>query len=112
MPDHQSLTGELSPSLNNQHFGPHLVSYILYQHHQCHTTQPLLLEQLREFDIDISSGQVNPLLLHGKEHFHAEKEAILQAGLKASAYITVDDSSARHQGSNGYVTQIANDFFA
>jgi hypothetical protein len=111
-PDHQSLTGELPPSLNNQHFGPHLVSYILYQHHQCNTTQPLLLEQLREFDIDISSGQVNQLLLHGKEHFHAEKDAVLQAGLNASAYITVDDNGARHQGSNGYVTQIGNDFFA
>lgn len=111
-PDNQSLTGLLPPSLNNQHFGPHLVSFILYQHHQCHTTQPLLLEQLREWGFDISSGQVNQLLLYGKERFHAEKDAILQAGLKASSYVTVDDSGARHQGSNGYVTQIGNDFFA
>ena len=111
-PDNQSLTGTLPPALNNQHFAPHLVSYILYQHHQCHTTQPLLLEQLREFGIDISSGQINQLLIHGKELFHAEKDAILHAGLKASSYITVDDSGARHQGSNGYVTQMGNDFFA
>lgn len=111
-PDNQSLTGELPPSLNNQHFGSQLVSFILYQHHQCHTTQPLLLEQLREWGIDISVGQINQLLLHGKERFHAEKDAILQAGLKASAYITVDDSGARHQGRKGYVTQMGNDFFA
>src|SRR3954447_5807551 len=34
--------------LPGSHFGPGLCSYILYQYHHCHVTQPLLLEQLRE----------------------------------------------------------------
>ena len=109
-PDNKSLTGQLPASLDNRHFGPQLVSYILYQHHYCQTTQPLILEQLREWGIDISSGQVNQLLLDGKETFHAEKEALLQTGLSVSPYVTVDDSGARHQGNNGYVTHIGNDF--
>lgn len=29
------------------------------QYFQCHVTQPLLLEQLREFEVDISSGQIS-----------------------------------------------------
>ena len=33
-------------------------------------------------------------------------------GLQVSRYITVDDSGARHQGHNGYVTQIGNAWFA
>jgi len=33
-------------------------------------------------------------------------------GLSASSYVSVDDSGARHQGKNGYVTQIGNAFFA
>ena len=111
-PDHKTLTGTLPSSVNNQHFGPHLISYILYQYHHCQTTQPLLLEQLREWGIDISAGQINQLLITNKTIFHAEKDAILTSGLSASTYITVDDSGARHQGKNGYVTHIGNDFFA
>jgi len=111
-PDHKTLTGKLPRSVNKQHFGPHLVSYILYQYHHCQTTQPLLLEQLHEWGIDISAGQINQLLIANKTIFHAEKDAILTSGLSASTYITVDDSGARHQGKNGYVTHIGNDFFA
>jgi len=110
-PDNESITARLPDGLNNQHFGPQLIRYILYQHHHCQTTQPLLLEQLREWGIHISSGQINDLLLHGKESFHAEKDDLLQAGLAASSYVSVDDSGARHQGENGFVTHIGNDLF-
>lgn len=111
-PEGKYLTGKLPENINNQHFGPKLKSYILYQHHHCQTTQPLLLEQLREWEIDISSGQINQLLTSGLDDFHDEKDEILQAGLQASSYITVDDSGARHKGKNGFVTQMGNDFFA
>jgi hypothetical protein len=110
-PDKKTLTAMLPSSLNQQHFGPHLISYILYQYHHCQTTQPLLLEQLREWGIEISAGQINQLLIVNKTGFHNEKDAILTSGLSVSTYITVDDSGARHQGKNGYVTQIGNDFF-
>lgn len=92
--------GQLPGALNNRHFSPRLTRYILFQHHHCQTTQPLLLEQLREWGIDISSGQINQLLLSGQEAFHAEKEDLLKAGLATSSYVTVDDSGARHQGEN------------
>ncbi|WP_223296664.1 IS66 family transposase [Thiorhodovibrio frisius] len=36
----------------------------------------------------------------------------MTTGLEVSRTITVDDSGARHQGRNGYVTQIGNDWFA
>lgn len=110
-PENETLMGQLPSTLNNRHFGSQLISYILYQHHHCQTTQPLLLEQLREWGIDISSGQINQLLLQGKEPFHVEKDLLLQTGLAASSYVTVDDSGARHQGKNGYVTHIGNAFF-
>jgi len=109
-PDNKTLTGRLPNSVNHQHFGLRLISYILYQYHHCQTTQPLLLEQLREWGIDISAGQINQLLIANKTIFHAEKDAILKSGLSVSSYVTVDDSGARHQGKNGYVTQIGNDF--
>jgi hypothetical protein len=40
-PDNKAITEKLPDSLNNQHFGPQLIGYILYQYHHCQTTQPL-----------------------------------------------------------------------
>jgi hypothetical protein len=111
-PDGNTLTGQLPGKLNRRHFGPQLISYILYQHHHCQVTQPLLLEQLREWQVDISAGEINHLLSVNNDIFHREKDELLTAGLTVSAYVTVDDSGARHQGKNGYVTHIGNDAFA
>ncbi len=94
------------------HFGANLISYILDQYHQAQVTQPLLLEQLWEFGIDISAGQVNRILTENKEHFHQEKGEVLEAGLRSSSYIGADDTGARHQGKNGYCTAIGNERFA
>ncbi|MEA1923353.1 MAG: transposase, partial [Pseudomonadota bacterium] len=83
-----------------------------YQHHQCHVTQPLILEQLKEWDIDISACQINRILSADKELFHSEKDDILLAGLNSASHINVDDTGARHNGKNGYCTHIGNEFFA
>lgn len=111
-PDGRLLSGRLPASLEHRHYGPELVSYLLYQHHHSQVTQPLLLEQLREWGILISAGQLNRLLSEDKDRFHAEKDSLLEVGLARSGHVTVDDSGARHQGRNGYVTHIGNDFFA
>ncbi len=49
-----------------------------------------------------------------EEHdkFHDEKEQILEAGIKASSDLQVDDTGARHDGKNGYCTFIGNEFFS
>jgi hypothetical protein len=111
-PDGERLVGELPANLNGGHFGPELRRYVLYQYHHCHVTQPLLLEQLHEWGIDISAGQIDALLSGATDDFLAEKDQLLVTGLAVSRHITVDDSGARHQGNNGYVTQIGNDWFA
>ena len=111
-PEGELLSGELPENLKGRHVGAALLCYILYQYHHCHTTQPLLLEQLHEWGVEISSGQFNALLLEKQEAFHAEKNALLKTGLSISSYISADDSGARHQGKNGFVTQIGNDDFA
>jgi hypothetical protein len=94
------------------HFGANLVAYILDQYHQAQVTQPLLLAQLWEYGIDISSGQLHRILTENKEVFHQEKAEILAAGLLESPYIGVDDTGARHQGKNGYCTALGNDLFS
>lgn len=111
-PDGDLLLGRLPDALQGRHFDSVLCSYILYQHHHCQVTQPLLREQLTEWGIDISTGQIEALLSADKASFHDEKNELLTVGLEVSRSITVDDSGACHQGKNGYVTQIGNEFFA
>lgn len=110
-PDGQLIKGTLPDGVGG-HFGNMLQSFVLYQHYHAHVTQPLLLEQLHEWGIDISAGQLSRMLIDGKERFHEEKDAILQVGLKVSRYLNVDDTGARHQGKNGYCTHIGSELFA
>jgi hypothetical protein len=111
-PDGRVLTATCPPELGGLHFGPGLRAFILYQHHHCHVTQPKLHEQLREWGIDLSVGQIDALLASGQEAFSAEKSSLLKTGLAVSSAITVDDSGARHQGQNGYVTVVSGPTFA
>lgn len=93
------------------HFGPTLTSYILYQYYGALVTRPILLKQLHEFGVDISRGQLNNILIQGKESFFQEKADILSTGLQVSDYIQTDDTKARHAGKNGFCTVIASEFF-
>jgi hypothetical protein len=105
------ICSKLPEDLKGKLFRPELVCYILYQHHHCGVTQPLLLEQLREYDIDISKGALNKILIEGKQDFHNEKDRILAVGLELSSYIKLDDTGAWHEGKNGYCTHIGNESF-
>jgi len=118
-PEGKIVAGKLPPEISGTttivcdgHFDNTIKSFILYQHHHCQVTQPLILEQLNEWGVDISPCQVNRILIDNKEQFHAEKDDILAAGLESSTYINVDDTGARHNGKNGYCTHIGNEKFA
>jgi Transposase IS66 family len=110
--DGSYVTAEPPAEMGGKHFAPDLIRFVLYQHHHCHVTQPLLLEQLHELGVDISAGQISNILIEGKKDFHEEKDAILSVGLEVSSYVSVDDTGARHQGQNGYCTHIGNELFS
>jgi hypothetical protein len=110
--DGKYICSKLPEYLNGKHFDPELICFILYQHHQCGVTQPLLLEQLLEFGVDISKGTLSNILIEGKQDFHKEKDLILAVGLEVSNYLNVDDTGARHNGENGYCTHIGNEYFS
>ena len=52
------------------------------------------------------------LLIDGQDDFVTESREVLRAGLQTAAWISVDDTGARHRGTNGVCTQIGNDDFA
>jgi uncharacterized coiled-coil protein SlyX len=110
--DGKTLVGELPKEYQGRHYGPGLVCYVMYQHYQCRVPQSLIHEQLREWGIDISTGQINHFLNEEHQIFEQEQNEVLKAGLETGIYIHTDDTGARHNGKNGYCTVIGNDDFA
>lgn len=109
--DGKLMKGKLPDSVSG-HFDATLRSFILQQYNHGHVTQPLIREELMDFGVDISTGQISRILTEQNEAFHLEKAGVLCAGLDVSNYINVDDTGARHAGRNGYCTHIGNEFFA
>jgi hypothetical protein len=81
-------------------FGPDLKALLLSLHHLGNVSQKALRTLLTHAGIRISSGQVSHLLVAGQERFHAEKQAITQAGLASSPWQQTDDTATRMAGVN------------
>jgi len=111
-PSGEYVLGQLPEHVTGSHFGSTLTAFVLYQYYGCHVTQPLIKEQLHELGVNISTGQINNIIIKSKDRFHDEKDQILSTGLKVSNYVNVDDTGARHDGQNGYCTHIGNEYFA
>ena len=110
-PDGDMMTAPLPAGISG-HFGPELRRFVLAQYHQGQMTVPRLLAQLRAFGIVISKRQLVRLLIAGQDGFLAENREVLRAGLSSAAWVTVDDTGARHKAANGFCTQIGNAHFA
>lgn len=110
-PSGETIVAALPEGLKG-HFGPELRRFVLAQHHQGQVTVARLVALLGGFGIAISKRQVVRLLIADQEPFLAEARAVLRAGLEQAAWISVDDTGARHQGVNGVCTRIGNDDFA
>jgi hypothetical protein len=110
-PDGQTILAPLPPGVTG-HYGPELISYVLYQHYEQKVPEPKILDLLHSIGIKISTAQLNRLLIKNKDGFHAEKDEILKAGLEVSRSFTVDDTSARHKGKQWVTTHIGNNLFA
>ena len=110
-PDGRTVVAPL-PAGTTGHFGPELRRFVVAQYHQGQVTVPRLVEQLHGFGLAISKRQVMRLLIAGQEGFLDEAREVLRAGLSSAAWLTVDDTAARHQAINGFCTQIGNAHFA
>ena len=106
-PDGKMVIAPLPKGIDG-HFGPELRRFVLAQYHQGQVTVARLVTLLQGLGIVISKRQVVRLLIAGKESFLAEARGVLQAGLTSAAWISVDDTGARHKAKNGFCTQIGN----
>jgi hypothetical protein len=87
-------------------YGPDLHRLVLALHFAGQMTCERIVALVNGMGLVISKRQVVRLLTVKLETFRAEDEAVLKAALSGAAYVTVDDTGARHAGKNGYTTQI------
>lgn len=111
-PEGVTVVAPLPPGLGRGHFGPELRRFVLVQYHQGQSTVERITTLLTDIGIDISRRQVQRLLTDRQEGFLAEDRAVLQAGLGTAAWISVDDTGARHADRNATCTRIGDHRFA
>ena len=92
-------------------FGPELRRFIAAGHFQGQVTSERLTALLNGMGLLISKRQVVRLLSKGLEALAAEDQAVLRTGLETARWISVDDTSARHAGKDGFVTQLGDNRF-
>ncbi|MGB7546855.1 MAG: transposase [Terracidiphilus sp.] len=110
-PDGATIVAPLPDGIRG-HFGPEMRRFVLMQYHHGQVTVERLVTLLQAAGVSISKRQVMRLLIDEQDDFLAENTEVLRAGLATAAWITVDDTGARHRGANAVCTQIGNDNFA
>ena len=110
-PEGKYVTGELPREYQGFHFGPTLRTFIIQQCHLARVTQPRLLQQLADWDIEISEGELDRIICSQTSLLESELDQVLDEGLKHSPYIQTDDTGARHKGANQVCTHLGNHLF-
>jgi hypothetical protein len=110
-PAGETIVAPLPPGVRG-HVGAELRRYALALYHRNRMTVAGLLAHLDDLGVSLSKRQLVRLLIARQEPFVDEARDVLRAGLETAAWISVDDTGARHQGTNATCTQIGNDHFA
>ena len=107
----QQLVASLPAHLQGKQFGETLQAFILQQYYDCAVTQPLLHTSLKDYGVQISSGQISNILIENKESFHEEKTSLLAKAIELKEELKTDDTGARHRFKNGFCNCINSDLF-
>jgi hypothetical protein len=109
-PDGRTVTADLPAGVVGG-CGPNLHRLVLTLHFQGQMTCERIVAVLTAAGLSISKRQVVRLLTAKLDLFRAEDEAVFTAGLRASPFVSVDDTGARHAGKICYTTQFGSDRF-
>ena len=107
---HKSYLAELPAGYEGE-FGPGVraLGHVLY--HAVNTSEPKIVEFFAHIGVHISSGQVSNLLIKDQDRFHAEKDAVYEAGLRSSPWQHIDETSTRVNGVNQHCHVLCNPFY-
>jgi hypothetical protein len=72
---------------------------------------PKILDFFASAGLAVSSGLLSNWLVKDQETFHAEKDAVFEAGLRSSAWQHIDDTVTRVDGHNQYCHIVCNPLY-
>ena len=107
---HTTFLASLPQGYRGQ-FGPGIKSLALVLYFGGQMSEPKVAELLRSMGVQISDGAVSNFLIKDQAAFHAEKDALYQAGLASSPWQPLDDTSPRVNGQNGYCHIVCNPLY-
>ncbi len=95
----RTYLAEMPPGYTGE-FGPGIRALALVFSFACQMTEPKILAFFQHIGIQISAGEVSNLVLKEHARFHAEKDALFEAGLRSSPWQQTDDTATRVNGQN------------
>ena len=107
---HQSYLAELPAGYEGE-FGPGVKALGMVLYHAVNTSEPKIIEFFAHIGVHISSGQVSNLLIKNQDCFHAEKDAVYEAGLRSSPWQHSDETGTRVNGVNEHCHVMCNPLY-
>lgn len=92
-------------------FGPGIKALAVVLHFGSNMTEPRILEFFHNAGVHISAGQLSNFLIKHQDVFHAEKDAVYEAGLRSSPWQHLDDTGMRVNGQNQYCHIVCNPLY-
>jgi len=89
-------------------FGPGIKALTLAFYFGMGTSEPKILEFYENVGVQISKGELSNLLIKDQAGFHAEKDAVYEAGLRSSPWQQTDDTLTRVAGQNQHCHVVCN----
>ena len=93
-------------------FGPGIKSLTLTLYFGMQASEPKIREFFEHVGIQISEGELSNLLIKDQEGFHAEKDAVYEAGLRSSPWQHSDDTQTRVNGQNQHCHVVCNPVYS
>ncbi len=89
-------------------FGPGVRAWVLALYDAGGLSEPNLLELLQTVALPMSAGELSDLLIKNQEQCHAERGAVVRAGLASSPWHHLDSTGTRVDGRNQHCHVLCN----
>jgi hypothetical protein len=92
-------------------FGPGLKALTLVLYFGGQMSEPKILDLFHNVGVQISDGQLSNFLIKDQDAFHAEKDAVYEAGLRSSPWQHLDATGTRVNGQNQHCHIVCNPLY-
>src|SRR5207237_568717 len=99
------------PAGDTGQFGPGVRAWVLALYFDGRRSEPKILALLQTVGMSISAGPLSNLLLKDQELFHAQRAAVVQAGLSSSPWHHLDSTGTRVNGQNQQCPVLCNPLY-